>query len=212
MNDAAPVDTAEAAEVLAARTPAAWVEDALACLPELLRDHASCEKKAASSALALMFAYPGDRAFALALARLAREELRHFERVVRAMEALGVTQLRQRPGGYAQALRAALRASEPGRKLDLLIANALIEARSLERFRLLAPRLPGPLGQLYAELGAAEARHAGLYFGFARDHAPREWRRRLGELAAHEAQLATTPGPVLRFHSGPLARAGRGLS
>ena len=201
---------ADPGEVLGAPTPPAWVADALEALPELLRDHASCEKKAASGALALMFAYPGERNFSLALSRLAREELRHFERVMRAMDALGVAHLRQRPGRYAQELRAALRSHEPGHKLDLLIANALIEARSLERFRLLAPRVPTPLARLYTELGEAEARHAGLYLAFARECAPHEWRRRLGELAAHESQLATTPDRLLRFHSGPLARAGHG--
>ena len=95
-----------AASILRASTPPAWVEDALAHLPELLRDHASCEKKAASTALALMFAYPDDRALATALSRLAREELRHFEQVTRAMAALGVPYVRQVPGRYAQRLRA----------------------------------------------------------------------------------------------------------
>lgn len=210
MSTDADADAGEAADVLAAPTPPAWVADALECLPQLLRDHASCEKKAASSALALMFAYPAERTLALALSRLAREELRHFERVVRAMGALGVAYVHQRPGRYAQALRAALRTEEPGRKLDLLLANALIEARSVERFRLLAPRLPAPLAELYAELGASEMRHAGLYLGFARACAPHEWRPRLTELAVHEAELATTSTRVLRFHSGPLASTAYG--
>ena len=133
-----------AASILAAPTPRAWVEDALAHWPQLLLDHANCEKKAASTALALMFAYAEDRALALALSRLAREELRHFERVLRVMDALGVPCARQRPGRYAQALRGALRSAEPGRKLDLLLMSALIEARSAERFALLAPRLSAP--------------------------------------------------------------------
>jgi len=195
---------AGAAAILAAPTPAEWVEDARRNLAQLLLDHASCEKKAASSALALMFAYAQDRTLALALARLAREELRHFEQVVRVMGVLRVPYVRQRPGRYAQALRAALRTGEPGRKLDLLLANALIEARSVERFVLLSPKLPEPLARLYSELGSAEARHYGLYLGFARECAPREWRTRLAELAAHEAQLATAPDCTLRFHSGPL--------
>jgi tRNA-(ms[2]io[6]A)-hydroxylase len=184
------------------------VEDALANAPELLQDHANCEKKAASTALALMFAYPEDRALGAALSRLAREELRHFEQVIRAMTALGVPYARQRPGRYAQQLRRAARTSDPGRKLDLLLTGALIEARSAERFTLLAPRLAPPLARLYADLAGAEARHFMLYLEFARAAAPQDWQSRLETLATQEAQLATEPDETLRFHSGPLR--GRG--
>ncbi|HEX8808883.1 MAG TPA: tRNA isopentenyl-2-thiomethyl-A-37 hydroxylase MiaE [Xanthobacteraceae bacterium] len=193
-----------AASILRAPTPPAWVEDALGQLPEILQDHANCEKKAASTALALMFAYPDDRALATALSRLAREELRHFEQVTRAMAALGVPYVRQSPGRYAQRLRSALATGNPGRKLDLLLTGALIEARSAERFGLLAPRLPPPLARLYSDLAGAEARHYTLYLGFARDTAPQEWATRLAALARHEAELATEPDVTLRFHSGPL--------
>ena len=200
----APPAAAPAADtILRAPTPAAWVEAAVAHWPELLIDHANCEKKAASTALALMFAYPEDRELCVALARLAREELRHFEQVLRAMRAADVSFTRQRPGRYAQQLRALTRTADPGRKLDLLLVGALIEARSAERFSLLAPRLPAPLARLYADLGSCEARHFELYVGFARAAAADEWRRRLEVLAAREAQLATTPEGVLRFHSGP---------
>ncbi len=206
---AAERSAAGRASILRAATPTAWVEDALKQLPELLLDHANCEKKAASSALALMFAYAEDRPLALALSRLAREELRHFEQVQKALLALGVAYARQRPGRYAQQLRAALRSAEPGRKLDLLLAAALIEARSAERFELLAPRVPPPLARLYEELSACEARHFERYIDLAREAAPEEWERRLAVLAAREARLATTADRLLRFHSGPLERAAR---
>ena len=198
---------ADRAWILAAPTPPAWVEDALSHLPELLLDHANCEKKAASSALALMFAYAEDTRLALALSRLAREELRHFEQVQKALGALGVAFARQRPGRYAHGLRSVLRSGEPCRKLDLLLAAALIEARSAERFALLAPHVPPPLERLYEELSASEARHFELYIDFARTAAPQEWRSRLEALASREAQLATTADRLLRFHSGPLERA-----
>ena len=193
--------------ILCAPTSAGWVEDALSHLPDLLQDHANCEKKAASTALALMFAYPEDRALGAALSRLAREELRHFEQVIRTMTTLGLPFVRQRPGRYAQQLRREVASSDPGRKLDLLLTSALIEARSAERFTLLAPHLAPPLVRLYADLGRAEARHFLLYLGFARATAPHTWESRLQALAAREAQLATEPDDTLRFHSGPLQRA-----
>ena len=197
-------DLDSGASILCAPTPAAWVEDALAHLPELLQDHANCEKKAASTALALMFAYPEDRPLGAALSRLAREELRHFEQVLRAMTLLRLPFARQRPGRYAQQLRRVARSSDPGRKVDLLLTGALIEARSAERFALLAAHLSPPLARLYADLAGAEARHFSLYVGFARAAAPQEWRARLEALALREAQLATEPDETLRFHSGPL--------
>ena len=75
-------------EILLAPTPDGWVQAAAARWRELLNDHAQCEKKAASTALALMFAYPEDRTLAAALSRLAREELRHFEQVQKLLTAL----------------------------------------------------------------------------------------------------------------------------
>jgi tRNA 2-(methylsulfanyl)-N6-isopentenyladenosine37 hydroxylase len=203
----AGADAVGGGSILLGPTPPGWVEDAVREWRELLTDHANCEKKAASTALALLFAYPEDRPLALALARVAREELRHFEQVLRLMNALDVPFVRQRPARYAQALRSAARSADPGRKLDLLLISALIEARSAERFALLGPQLPPPLAQLYADLGEAEARHFELYVGFARAHAPLEWRARLAELAVHELTLATAPDRALRFHSGPLLRA-----
>jgi tRNA 2-(methylsulfanyl)-N6-isopentenyladenosine37 hydroxylase len=196
--------------ILAAPTPAAWVDAACEHWRELLIDHANCEKKAASSALALIFAYPEDPQLSSALSRLAREELRHFEQVSQLMRRLGVGFERQRPGRYAAELRAALRQHEPARKLDLMLASALIEARSCERFGLLAPRLPEPMGSFYSTLQRAEARHFELYLRLAeRAGDPGQVAARLAALAAVEAELITaTDDQQLRFHSGaPAASA-----
>src|SRR5690606_4290710 len=75
--------------ILLASTPAAWVDYAVEHWPALLVDHANCEKKAASTALSLMFTYPEDRTLTGTMSRLAREELRHFEQVQRLMDKLG---------------------------------------------------------------------------------------------------------------------------
>jgi tRNA-(ms[2]io[6]A)-hydroxylase len=203
--------------MLAAVTPAAWVNAALQRQDELLLDHANCEKKAASTALALMFAYPEDRALGTRLARLAREELRHFEQVDRVLQQRGVAPQRMAPGRYAGQLRRALRNHEPQRKLDLMLVGALIEARSCERFELLAPQLPAELGTFYADLALSERRHEGLYLQLARtaaaDALPQEspedieaaLQQRLQELAQIEAELITRPDTQFRFHSGPPA-------
>ena len=192
--------------ILLSATPATWVDHAVERWKELLVDHANCEKKAASTALALMFAYPEDRKLTTALSRLAREELRHFEQVQRVMETLEVPYIRQKPGRYGAGLRATMRTADPGRKLDLLLIGALIEARSAERFRLLAPRLQEPLAGFYATLERSEARHFELYLDLAheldvsKDGA--QFGRRLRSIAEREAELATSPDDAFRFHSG----------
>ena len=134
----------------------------------LLVDHANCEKKAASTALALMFAYPEDRTLCLALARLAREELRHFEQVQKLMAQLGVPCHAPGAGSLCRwaARRACDRASRSA-SVDLLLCGALIEARSCERFEVLAPHLHEPLAGFYADLARSERRHAGLYLELA---------------------------------------------
>ncbi len=72
-------------DILLAPTPPAWMEAAAGRWREAFsNDHAQCEKKAASTALALMFTYPEDRRLSTLLSRLAREELRHFEQVEEA--------------------------------------------------------------------------------------------------------------------------------
>jgi tRNA-(ms[2]io[6]A)-hydroxylase len=191
------------ASILLAPTPDSWVEQALVSWRELLVDHANCEKKAASTALALIFAYPEDRALTSALSRLAREELRHFEQVQRMMISLDVEYSRQQPGRYGAGLRSVVSTSEPGRKLDLLLAGALIEARSAERFGLLAPRLPAPLGEFYEQLRHSEARHFEDYLQWAHAAAgDMDLDARLMKIASREAELATSPDAEFRFHSG----------
>ena len=187
--------------LLRAPTDPRWFDAAVGRVDELLLDHANCEKKAASTALSLMFAYPEDHELAARMSRLAREELRHFELVQQRMRDLGVAFRRLSPSRYGDGLRKAVRRAEPGRRTDLLVCGALIEARSHERFVGLVERLPAPLAGFYDSLAAAESRHAGLYLRLAAqrdDDAP----ARLEALSQVEAELATSPDPEFRFHSG----------
>jgi tRNA-(ms[2]io[6]A)-hydroxylase len=172
---------------------------------ELLLDHANCEKKAASTALSLLFTYPEDFTLTSQLSGLAREELRHFEQVQRLMVTLAVPFQRLSPSRYAEGLRRRVRLEEPGRRIDVLICGALIEARSCERFRALAPRLPEPMSTFYRMLSEAEARHHRLYLELAESTAsadPEAFERRVQELAEVEADLILTPDSQFRFHSG----------
>jgi tRNA-(ms[2]io[6]A)-hydroxylase len=191
--------------LLRAATPAAWIERACAETEVLLIDHANCEKKAASTALSLMFAYAEDLELTGKMSRLAREELRHYEQVAKLMKALAVVPQRLAPGRYAERLRRLVAKSEPHREVDLMICGALIEARSCERFAALAPAIGGPIGELFQGLHGAEARHYRVYLDLARRAAHRAGvsiHPRVEEFAALEAELITSRDQVFRFHSG----------
>jgi tRNA-(ms[2]io[6]A)-hydroxylase len=189
--------------ILLAPTPQRWFDVAAERWRELLVDHANCEKKAASTALSLIFAYPEDMALTDRLSRLAREELRHFEQVQKLMQELQVPFSRMQPSRYGEGLRKAIQRSEPARLLDLMLCGALIEARSCERFEGLAPKLAEPLRGFYAGLAVSEARHQNLYLRLAEQRAGAiDWQARLQQLATIEAELVTSKDEQFRFHSG----------
>jgi len=187
-------------------TPEGWVLEACVRRDVLLIDHANCEKKAASTALALMFAYAEDLELAGKMSRLAREELRHYEQVAELIRNLGVTPQRLAPGRYAERLRRPVAKAEPQRQVDLMICGAFIEARSCERFAALGEAIGAPVGELFQGLHKAEARHYRVYLDLARRAAERAGvalEARIEEFAALEAELITAPDAVFRFHSGP---------
>lgn len=192
-------------------TPAGWIAQACEMPDVLLIDHANCEKKAASTALALMFAYAEDLELTGKMSRLAREELRHYEQVAKLIRSLGVTPQRLAPGRYAERLRRLVAKSEPHREVDLMICGAFIEARSCERFAALSTAIGAPLSDLFQGLHNAEARHYRVYFDLAARAAKRAGialPARIDEFAALEAELITSPDAVFRFHSGPPGAAG----
>lgn len=196
--------------LLRAPTPAGWVACACTSPDVLLIDHANCEKKAASTALALMFAYAEDLDLTDKLSRLAREELRHYEQVAKLIRALKIVPQRLAPGRYAERMRRLVSRSEPQREVDLMICGAIIEARSCERFALLADAIGTPMRGLFKGLHEAEARHHLVYLrlaGRAAQRAALDLEPRVAEFALLEAELITSADPVFRFHSGPPARA-----
>jgi tRNA-(ms[2]io[6]A)-hydroxylase len=193
------------ADFLDTDTPTEWIDAATRRLPEVLLDHANCELKAASTALGFLYRYPDRTALAQRMSRLAREELRHFEQVRTIMEEMDIPFERLSASRYAGGLRDAVRDDEPNKLLDLLLIGALIEARSCERFAVLAPHLPEKLGKFYNGLLASEARHFEHYIAFAKSECGVESAAidaRLQELKAIEAKLISEPDPQFRFHSG----------
>jgi tRNA 2-(methylsulfanyl)-N6-isopentenyladenosine37 hydroxylase len=199
--------------LLSAATPASWLACACALPEVLLLDHANCEKKAASTALALMFAYAEDLELTDQMSRLAREELRHYEQVAKLIRRMKIVPRRLAPGRYAERLRRLVSRSEPQREVDLMLCGAFIEARSCERFALLGDAIGAPLRDLFQGLHQAEARHHQIYLklaGRAAMRAALDLGRRIEEFTSLEAELITSEDPLFRFHSGPPLNHERG--
>ncbi len=119
---------------LPCRTPQAWIDAALGNERLLMIDHAQCEKKAASTAMSLMYRYTGHSELLTKMSQLAREELLHFEQVVNLMRERGIDYQHLSASRYAGGLREHVREQEPGRLIDVLIIGAYIVAPAKPRF------------------------------------------------------------------------------
>jgi len=195
---------AEIKGFLGCETPHEWLQ--LAARPEalelLLTDHAHCEKKAASTAMTLMFRYVDRSDLLNKMSRLAREELIHFEQVLGIMESRGLSYGHLSPARYAAGMRKDVRTSEPGRLVDVLIIGAFIEARSCERFAALAPDLDDELAKFYRSLLKSEGRHYQDYLGLAEAYAGEPIDERVEHFRRLEADLILAEDDEFRFHSG----------
>lgn len=187
---------------LRCRTPDAWVAWALENPELLLIDHAQCEKKAASTAMSLLYRYVDQPLLLTKMSQLAREELLHFEQVVKLMEERGIAYRHISASRYAEGLRRHLRPREPERLIDILIVGAFIEARSCERFACLIPHLDGELAKFYRSLVKSEGRHYEDYLMLARHLTTAPIESRIAFFAEREAELVLTPDTEFRFHSG----------
>jgi len=193
-------------DFLLVATPPQWLAQAAVNIPTLLVDHANCEKKAASTALSLMYRYVDKPELLRALSPLAREELRHFEQVHALMEQYQIAYEHLSASRYAMRLRECVSTKEPARLIDTLLVCAVVEARSCERFYRLVPYLEPQLADFYARLLDSEARHYQLYLDLAQRYAQGSVAAKLGEILAVDALAVTEVDEQLRFHSGPLAQ------
>lgn len=184
-------------------TPNAWILAAQSQLSVLLSDHAVCEKKAATMALSLMkyfYEYPD---ILQKLSKIAREELVHYEQVLRFHKKMQWDFQPKPACRYAKTLWQAIERDSPYSRIDQLMICAVIEARSCERFSCLAPVIPEPLSTYYAKLYQAEKRHAEIYIDFAAqlvDYTVIQ--TRLDRILTVEASVVTAPEAIFRFHSG----------
>ena len=202
-------ELAELKQFLPCATPELWIAKALAEPEILLIDHANCEKKAAATALNLMFRYSTELELLNKMSRLAREELRHFEQVLALLISRKIEYRPLSAGRYAGLLRQGVRTFEPARLIDTLIVGAFIEARSCERFGALSPHLDDELQRFYRSLLKSESRHFQDYLGLARSISTstesistESIDERVAYFADLEHEAICSVDSEFRFHSG----------
>ena len=191
-----------AIDFLPCETPENWVFKALKNLEKLLIDHANCEKKAASTALSLIYRYPDNYDLVRKMTRLVREEMRHFEQVINLMKARGIEYYNIDASRYASELRKKVRTHEPARLIDSLIVGAFIEARSCERFAKLAPFLDDELKTFYLSLLKSEGRHFQDYLTLAKKIPDKSFDDRILIIREQEQLLIESTDDTFYFHSG----------
>lgn len=197
------VDLSPIYEFLGARTTQAWVDAALADLPLIIQDHANCEKKAAGTAMNLIFRYEFSYDLQRKLAQLIREEMLHYEQVLGIMNERGQAWKYLSAGRYAKGMLKHKRTYEPAAMVDVLIIGAFIEARSCERFAALAEVINDKrLAKYYRYLLKSESRHFEDYLALAQSLAEDSIDERVAFFKEVEAELISSPDSELRFHSG----------
>jgi tRNA-(ms[2]io[6]A)-hydroxylase len=197
-------DVQRVLDFLVCETPVAWFAAASDNLDLLLIDHAHCEKKAAGTALSLLYRYVDRPELLQICSRLAREELKHFEQVHALIVQRGIDYRHISPSRYASGLRSCVRTTEPERLVDTLLTAAVVEARSCERFLGLTRVLDEDLAVFYRRLLASEARHFEQYLALAELYATKPFDDKVAELLERDAHLVTDEDEEFRFHSGPI--------
>jgi tRNA-(ms[2]io[6]A)-hydroxylase len=190
-------------------TPATWATVALREPLTLLNDHAHLEKKAAANALELLNRWPEPNPpenWVAAMTAIARDEVEHLATVSRLLARRGGRLTRQHANPYAADLHKLVRRGKGKEELvDRLMISALIEARSCERFRLLADSVEGDpeLAKLYKALWASEHGHYRTFIDLAEQILPqREVEQRWQQMLREEAKLIQRQSPGPRMHAG----------
>lgn len=174
-----------------------WINVAEKNIEDILVDHAYCEQKAASSCISLIVNYPEKEEMVDALTPIVAEEWAHFERVLEELKKRGFSLKAPRKDEYVEQLMKVIRhgGSREFQLVERLLVNALIEARSCERFKILWKNINDEgLSKFYYELMISEAGHYRNFIQLAKKYLPEErvmtrWRELLEEEARIVANL-----------------------
>lgn len=170
-----------------------WVNIAEMNLEEILVDHAYCEQKAASSCISLIVNFHEFQELVDVLTPVVAEEWSHFERVMDQIRKRGFHFGKPRKDEYVIRLTGFVKkgGSRSDQLIENLLMNALIEARSCERFKLLSKSIADEeLKKFYYELMVSEAGHYVNFIELARKYKSEEKvNARWKEWLAYEAEV-----------------------
>lgn len=180
----------------------AWLAAVLADFPAFLRDHASCEKKAAGMAMNIASHYPDKPELLAAMADLAVEETSHYREVIKLLISRGEAPGADARDPYVGAMNQLIRKGPEFYLLDRLLVASLIEARGQQRFAMIADAVQeATLAKFYQAIAASEARHWVLFAGLAERYFSRDLvRTRFAELQRAEATLIAEQAPRAALH------------
>lgn len=150
-----------------------WVNVAEKNIEDILVDHAYCEQKAASSCISLIIQFPERAKLVEVLTPVVAEEWAHFELVIEHLRKRGFALGRARNDEYVQLLSKVMKkgGSREEQLVERLLMNALIEARSCERFKILWKNLEDEeLQKFYYELMVSEAGHYHNFIELAKEY------------------------------------------
>ena len=173
-----------------------WVNIAEKNIQEILVDHAYCEQMAATSCISLITLYPEKEKLVDLLTLVVAEEWSHFGRVLEKLKARGWSLGYQRKDEYVEKINGLMKkgGNRNQQLVEKLLLNALIEARSCERFRLLWKEIQDDdLSKFYYELMVSEAGHYRNFLSLAKEYmdevlVENRWR----EILAGEAVMMKT--------------------
>lgn len=170
-----------------------WTDLATKNIADILIDHAYCEQKAASSCISLIVQYPDKKELVDMLTPVVAEEWSHFERVLNELKKRNLPLGKQRKDEYVEQLNKVIKkgGSRDEQLVEKLLMNALIEARSCERFKMLWKNIPDKgLSDFYYDLMVSEAGHYKNFLSLAKQYMPEEYvMKRWRELLEAEAEI-----------------------
>jgi tRNA 2-(methylsulfanyl)-N6-isopentenyladenosine37 hydroxylase len=189
-----------------------WLRCALGSVNALLDDHGQCELKAAANALSIVVRNPQHDLLVRRMSGLAKEEMHHYRIVRQVLVSRGQTPSRPEANPYMRKLGRGRRGRDEALLDDLIIA-AIVEARSCERFVVLAHALGGPasatveeagaLTALYGRLAKSESGHARLFLNLAHEYFEADLvAHELGRRIELESQILALLPATARMHGG----------
>lgn len=187
-------------DVLFDLTPPSWASRVTKNLELLLIDHAHCERKAAQTAMTLIYRFPA-HPFVPSLSKLVREEMVHFEQVIKHMGRRDIFYRSLKPSEYGAFMGKMINKDPKHLLIDTLIVAAIIEARSCERMEIISRFLDGDLKRFYQRLHDAEKRHCIQYLNFAQQCSSDPIKPKLFAFAKQESNWLNQKSNLVRFHS-----------